>query len=44
MVLFAANGSKIQVHGALAVDFMVCGMFLSARFVVTDTVDTPIVG
>ena len=44
MLLFAANGSKIQVLGALTVDFMVCGMFLSARFIVTETVDTPIVG
>ena len=42
--LFAANGSPIKVIGAKTIGFYAAGKILSARFFITDAVDTPILG
>jgi len=44
VVLYAANGSKIGVLGTATVVFWVSGLPLSAKFVVTDSLDSPILG
>jgi len=44
MTLSAANGSDIHVVGAINADIAIQGVFFKVRFIVTDTLDTPILG
>ena len=44
MTLSAANGSDINVVGAINVEIAIQGVFFNVRFIVTDSLDTAILG
>jgi len=42
--MYAANGTKIPVMGAVTISFEVAGVEVNCRFLVSDAIDEPLLG